>query len=572
MMSMRVANTPAARNGAANEENLDEIRDSLNRIEDVLNRGQHLLYGDDAEEGGEPATVTVAPAPASANRNGGHAYHSYHSTPQKGTVGNSFSSDFQQSPAAHPPAQLRNGTAQTSAAYPPARQALGGKRDAESPHPVAHEKARRRLSGNAARAKTAPASHTAARGLSKSKKDEEDFSASLRARQIHKITREGGRVPNLEEGVDDSDTAQNTSLEELKARIHRELEEYHRNGPLMYRRASYQRKQRASTVPRSSEPGRTSTVKSASAEKAPKRMVQLTTSALQKQRQRQQTTPARGAPIRDAATLKKSSSLRAASKPRAVSAAAPAATVAAPAARRAASRSSKPFWERLYRDAAVQQERRDARVEQRRIELEAERAKYSSHHRARPSPAKATYNAYYRSLLSPANSLNQSREMMGSHSRIGESSVPPQHTSYVPKRTTATGTSANTSAKAPASRTAAGRYAPSGAVTRAGVRQPSAQPASEKPAGASTPPVPLPLVPGSRVKAENDAKRDGAIAKTPKPEEEKETKKAEEKELPVPEERDRQSDSDLDCDTDEGPQKGSPHPYVAPLDLTALKK
>lgn len=641
-MSARIAAAPAARNSSANEENLDEIRESLNRIEEVLNRGQHLLYGDDAESSGlaDPGAVSSA-AHADGPRNG-HAYHSYRSTPQKPATANAVSPEYQRSPAAHPPVPPPHGGTAMTTSYHQGYSVFNAKAETESPYRTAF--------GSATRARTVSTHHSSTRRLSKLKKDDEEHSASARGRQIQEIKREGGRVPNLEDGVDDEDTAQDTSIEELKARIHRELEEYHRSGPLMQRRASYLRKHRASTVPRASRAGRTSTANlpatataagtgrtgstgasrvppsrpvRASKVKTPKRVVPPPPPVAQQQKQA--ATPARGALSHSAApapvarsTLKKSSATNAAAKRRAK-------TVAPPPSRPAdVSRESMPFWERLYNDAAVLQEKRDQRAEQRRIEQEVVRARSVPRRRVYRPPAHTTYSAYYRNLQTNANGTNQSRDLSAQRARVS-GNVPAQRASYVPKRTTAAAANASTKARVSASKTAASSYVSNGVPAYAAARRTSTHPASKKPTGASTPPtVPLPLGPGPRVVADEDAQQsEVADPKTSKPEKKEEPLQV--RPAPAPEEhvtpppsdrsrnvghklfadedvesrghseeaeeaetaadlmnnanraskvrpRDSDSDSDSEPESDDVLRKTTLHPYITPLDLSGIKK
>ena len=638
-MSARIAAAPAARNGSASEENLDEIRESLNRIEEVLNRGQHLLYGDDAESSGlaDPGAVSSA-AHADGPRNG-YAYHSYRSTPQKRATASAVSPEYQRSPVAHPPVPPRHGGTAMTTSYHQGYSVFNTKAETESPY--------RTASGSATRARTVSTHHSSTRRLSKLKKDDEEHSASARGRQIQEIKREGGRVPNLEDGVDDDDTAQNTSIEELKARIHRELEEYHRSGPLMQRRASHLRKHRASTVPRASRAGRTSTANlpatataagtgrtgstgasrvppprpvRASKVKTPKRVAPPPppVAQQQKQKKKQTATPARGALSHSAApapvarsTLKKSSAANAAAKPRAK-------TVAPPPSRLAdVSRESMPCWERLYNDAAVLQEKRDQRAEQRRIEQEEVRARSVPRRRVYRPPAHTTYSAYYRNLQTNANSTNQSRDLSAQRARVS-GNVPAQRASYVPKRTTAAATDANTKAKVSASKTAASSHASNGVPAHAAARRTSTHPASTPPT------VPLPLGPGPRVVADEGAQQsEAADPKTSKPEKKEEPLQV--PPAPAPEEhvtpppsdrsrnvshepfadedvesrghseeaeeaetagdlmnsanraskvrpRDSDSDSDSEPESDDVLRKSTLHPYITPLDLSGIKK
>ncbi|KPI88410.1 hypothetical protein ABL78_2475 [Leptomonas seymouri] len=596
-MSTGVSSVSAHRNGAANEDNLDEIKESLNRIEGVLNRGQHLLYGDEGEDSEAVDVSAVASVPA--HQSNGRAYNSYHTTPPKRSTVNAVSPDFQWPPATHTSAPPRNGTAQAESASKSLRY-----------HQAIHDSSCTRISGSATRARSTLTRNSGALRLSKAKKGEEVLSVSARARRIQAIKEEGGRMPNFEEGVNDDDTAQNISIAELKARIHRELEEYHRNGPLMHRHASYQRKQRASTAPRSSEALRSSAVKAAGVGKTPCRtvktsnvktpqcMARLPTSTLQQQR----TAPIRGVdstPAGRATTKSVGPSASVKPRPRTVvplpSRPTPAATVAPEN-----SGAAKPFWERLYRDAAAQQEKRDQLAEQRRIELEAERAKLLPRRRVHRPQLHSTYTAYHRVLQTHPESTSGPRKLEPSLA-AASGSIPPQHVSYLPKRTTAT--LVNTAAaKPPTSDTAARNSAPHGALGHLAARQPSAQQETRKRADAWTPQVPIALAPGSRVATENDVQRNRAAAvEAPKLE-------AERAPPPVPGElaaplseckhdtnRERLADgvgthehpgniganrademdvkhSDPHSDSDDGLKKTPPHPYVAPLDLSNIKK
>lgn len=606
---------PATSNGSANVEQLDEIRESLNRIEDVLNRGQHVLYDDEAD-GGEPADAgAVAASSAAAHGDSSHAYHSYHSTPLKRSVAEPVSPVHQRMPAAHPPIAPRRGA--------PAVEP----QPVVSPYQAAHDAAHRRPSGSATRARTASGTHhSAGRRTSKAKSEEEELSASARARQIEEIKRTSGRVPNFEDGVDDNDTAQNTSIDELKERIRRELEEYHRNGPLMHRRASYQRKQRSATVPRTFAAARVSSTKPAAAAPATSSTVPPSPPPTRPAKASKVRTPKRVAPPPAAETRaglsrsaapapvarsvpRKAATTSSTTKSRAKTVGPPAsrsahnATAAAPAA--------KPFWERLYRDAAAQQEKRDQRAEQRRIEMEAERAKSQPVRRVHRPPAHTTYSTYYRNLQSNGESAIQSREMSANRVRAGTSSssnVPAQHTSYVPKRATA----ANEGSRAGATKPPAGGSSAGSAPAHVAARRPSAQPAARKPAASSTPPVPLPLGPGPRAAAPEAATAAPPKSAAQKPTEETELRvppaAQEERATPLPDRsrdcshepfgdeaasrgqseeadaygaaaagstkhaRARHSDSDSDSEPDEVPQKSTPHPYVAPLDLSGIKK
>ncbi|CAD2220373.1 hypothetical protein AGDE_15142 [Angomonas deanei] len=66
----------------------------------------------------------------------------------------------------------------------------------------------------------------------------QEMPASARGQRISELKKRGEPVPDLEEGVDENDNAQDISIDDLKARIKRELEEYRKNGPLMLRRKS----------------------------------------------------------------------------------------------------------------------------------------------------------------------------------------------------------------------------------------------------------------------------------------------------------------------------------------------
>lgn len=179
-----------SRSASREEESIDDIKTSLSRIEKLLNRGHQLLYGPEGEDP-EPST----------------------------------------------PDDLSH-TVGAAAECPVAVAAA-----ALSPTPAAPRRLSLERSAVSTPAAT-PQPHTRqARGTGQRPpwgKNNEALERSMR-----RVRRVGKKARVLEEGIDDDDVPQDISLEDLKARIHRELEEYHRNGPLMLRRSSNARKRKS---------------------------------------------------------------------------------------------------------------------------------------------------------------------------------------------------------------------------------------------------------------------------------------------------------------------------------------
>ncbi|CAG9569685.1 conserved hypothetical protein [Leishmania major strain Friedlin] len=242
------ANDLVSSSSNSNGELVDDIKESLDRIEKLLNRGQQLLYGDGAADGkkaySEGAAVTPDGEPADADTV---------SIPTARHVDANCGS-YQLPSDTHVGLPLR-GTGTSAAAnaslYP----------QSTSQHSASHfqrnsEKLYQRLSGesnhrypsqngsNRSSLHARPHANRASVGSNRLPPGFKDkVLVSVRGRRIVQIQKEGGIVPNFEEGLDAHDTPQNFTIEELKARIHRELEEYRRLGPLMNRYKSFRRRQ-----------------------------------------------------------------------------------------------------------------------------------------------------------------------------------------------------------------------------------------------------------------------------------------------------------------------------------------
>ncbi|KAG5486055.1 hypothetical protein LSCM4_06762 [Leishmania orientalis] len=419
-MHAKTAIVPA--NGLANGnsgESIDDIKDSLDRIERLLNCGQQLLYGDEAIDGeGAAASPKEEPLAAASvsipiARHVDVSYDSYQSSSQRrqspsrgfGGVGRL---------AAH-----HHLTSATHLGLPPRDSGpSAAASSAHSPQSTPQYQA--------SRARANPVSTVSKHHLPRFKRE---LSASIRGRQIAQIQKEGGMVPNLEEGVDASDTAQNMTIAELKERIHRELEEYRRFGPLMHRLESCRRRQRTAVTKRAPINKRSALGPFPAA----------TTSApptLASKPVKQIPTPAPGAALHGAPSR---------STVHTAAAAATSGPQGLPASRRVKksanttqarstlqhSQGQTRFWERLYREPAVHQEKRDQRAEQRR--MVKRRAKQNP---SLPVVTPLGQNAY-RGHLHPVQMNKGSRtascELL-SKQTLGCSCTPPQPGSSLPKR------------------------------------------------------------------------------------------------------------------------------------------
>ncbi|KAG5485506.1 hypothetical protein LSCM1_07592 [Leishmania martiniquensis] len=395
MMYAKTAAAPA--NGIVNghsAESIDDIKDSLDRIERLLNCGQQLLYGDEAVdgEGGaaslEGVPAGAAPASIPIARHVDVSYDSYQSSsqrrqnPSRGVGGGGRLAAHRQLPPAAPHSLPPRNT--TNPLSSPQRT------------PPYH----------ASRARENPISTSSKQCPPRFKK--EKMSASLRGRQIAQIQKEGGMVPNLEEGVDASDTAQNMTIAELKERIHRELEEYRRFGPLMHRLESYQRRQRAAVTKRApaNKKGGLRPFPAGTTAAPPTPASRLV---------KQVPTPGPGVALH-----------RAPSHPgvHAAAAVTTSGPQAAPASRHVEksknvtqacstlqkSQGQAPFWERLYRETAIQQEKRDQRAEQRSVVKR--RAKQKPYPSVVAPPLQSTYSGHNNPPQMSTVSRNASCELM----------------------------------------------------------------------------------------------------------------------------------------------------------------
>lgn len=195
--------------------------------------------------------------------------------------------------------------------------------------------------------------------------------ASARAREIAKIRRASGRVPDLEEGVDPNDISQDVPIETLKERIHRELEEYRRTGPIMQRKVSKAGvvtttfaapKPRQLMPPPSRDPERSPIQRGLPQRSEPVRQAGERGRALQREPRdpmMKARHPTRSQPPASSAQAAKAKQQQTYSR-----------AISAPAPSRGDGQA--PVWMRLYQDATVQQERMKQRREQQR-EVEAAR-------------------------------------------------------------------------------------------------------------------------------------------------------------------------------------------------------
>ncbi|GET86324.1 hypothetical protein, conserved [Leishmania tarentolae] len=232
---------------------VDDIKESLDRIEKLLNRGQQLLYSDDAVDaeqagnngiivslGGKPADVDAVSIPTAQHVDTKGSSYKLPSgkragVPLRGTGAAANASCYRQSTPQHPASHFQRNS-----------QKLHRLLSGDSNHHHAsrntsnHSSLRRHPWANQAR--------VSRKYLRSDSKDKDLVSA--RGRRIVMIQKEGGIVPNFEEGLDPYDTPQNISIEVLKERIRRELEEYRRLGPLLHRHESSQRRQRGTVAHR----------------------------------------------------------------------------------------------------------------------------------------------------------------------------------------------------------------------------------------------------------------------------------------------------------------------------------
>ncbi|CBZ24226.1 conserved hypothetical protein [Leishmania mexicana MHOM/GT/2001/U1103] len=235
---------------------VDDIKESLDRIEKLLNRGQQLLYGDDAADGmeayGEGAAVSLGEDLGDADAV---------SIPTARHVDANCGS-YQLPPGTRlglPPRGAGVGAAANVLLYPqstPQHPANRFQRNSEKlyqrlsgetnhRHPL--QKGANRSSLHP-RPRANPVSMGNKRLLPGFGKDK--LLVSVRGRRVVQIQKEGGIVPNFEDGLDPYDTPQNITIEELKERIRRELEEYRRMGPLMHRYESLRRQKRVTVAKR----------------------------------------------------------------------------------------------------------------------------------------------------------------------------------------------------------------------------------------------------------------------------------------------------------------------------------
>ncbi|KAK7197085.1 hypothetical protein NESM_000653100 [Novymonas esmeraldas] len=503
-----------------------DVKDSFDRIEELLNRGQQLLYGDEAADG---AAASPDGEPADA---GAAAYGSYPSSSYKDP--RNYGAGIT-APAGLPP---RSSAAAAAASSPSHSQlASRSQRDAENPYQRLLQESNLRLPrkttskqrGSRAIARAGTTSTGSKRRLSRSKKDEEEeMSASARGRQIAQIQREGGRLPNLEEGVDASDTVQNLTIEELKERIRRELDEYQRSGPLMQRRPSYQRQQRAAAAKRAAikTKGATKSPVPPARQQAPRVVPRSRGGA-------PHTAPARSAAASPSSLFATSAS---AAKP-----GVPARTVSRSVAR--SSSAAPPFWERLYRDGAAQQQKRDQRAEQRRVEEEKEHAAVKPRRVTAPlpPPVHSTYSAYYRPLQMDTGSRSGSYDLQAKSAPI-----PPQRTSYLPRTQARSPLAAATSKSSTAPTSQLSTDAP---ARIAALRRPSA-PSGAQVSGSAKPPA-VPLAPPLKPKIEEEE---------------------EQQQQHATHNRERYDDIEELSSPDEMDDRSASQPYVAPLDLSKIKK
>lgn len=541
-----------------------DVRESFDRIELLLNRGQQLLYGDEAGADGNGVAAAVTspdgePADAGAVPTGYadpaqcSPVHSSQPPHPRTTMPPSGATGLPPRGAAAAPGP--SSASPYGGLAPPASRAQQDQENSyqrllaqsNAGHPPAGATGSK-LRGSRVRGRTQSLAIGGKRRAARPKQeDEADFSASVRGRMIVQLQKEGGRVPNLEEGVDAGDTAQNYTIAELKARIRRELEEYQRNGPLMQRRESF--------VQRS----RTAASRVATGAAAPSAGVK---SSKRPAESRVTAPPAMtGALVRKQVRTVPASVPASKAAKRPVAAQPKAKSVGGTPATTTALHRQTPFWERLYRDAATQQERRDQRVEQRRVAEEKARTVHKAR-RANPAaaPVHSTYSAYYRPLQLDAASRSHSRDRSAkSRSGTNGTIVPPQHTSYVPRPQAHNGAAAGMSAsksslisthstgEVPA-RVAAPRRAstfsgsPNGSKSMVGAA--SASPAA---------PSPLPLKPKTEMPSPTQVHAE-AQAQSHEPF------------------GDDIAEISSPDDEDECDNSASGQPYITPLDFTGIKK
>lgn len=365
------------------EMGMNGVADSLNRIEKLLDRGQQLLYGDDDYNEVSPVSDTGEPLDSSVSgvvRQKG--YYSSHAV-----VAAAAAAPPPPPAAAPPPSKLTGkpsrGMRGAAAAAPNTMSRSHQDLETSYQKLLASNRQKQKVNGSRHHLHSGikPLASTPSRlRLSGSgERDTVSFSASARAREIAQIKKSGGSVPNLEDGVDANDTPQNITIEELKARIHRELEEYQRNGPIMLRRPSYAKKGtiRPDSIRRPITPQPKTTTTPAAT-----RLRASATPAATRVSQRQAVKP------QVSRTVVGPNRATGAKKP-----SAPASQVKQPSpARRQASTSptttsSIPIWERLYHDASAQQ-KRSQRLKDRHLEAEvARRTPPKKQTRTSPQPS-----------------------------------------------------------------------------------------------------------------------------------------------------------------------------------------
>lgn len=371
------------------DDSIEDIKDSLDRIEELLTRGHQLLYGEEnAENALSPLTPKddeQAPKAAVAPRVG--ATPSGRGAPRPGAV--------RPIHVVSQPTGLPSRNAPAAAAA----EQWSAPRKSRAESSLRHQ----RLS----------AGH-----------EEDSLSIHESAARIRNARAKGRPLPNLEEGIDENDVARSISLDELKARIHRELEEYRRNGPVMKRTKPVQKSKARSTA--AAAPPKKGQARAdvnndsngAAARQPPRSSLpakRFTAAPRQAQARASRGDENDRHPSRPSAPTKKPAA-RSMVKPAPVSGASPPAKSHPPA--RGAARSlgyrdtqgpadagqpraatadstynqsypqgRQPFWVRLYNDAAVQQEklermREDAKRQQ---ELRASHAATNFHRRVRGS-------------------------------------------------------------------------------------------------------------------------------------------------------------------------------------------
>ncbi|CAM41817.1 conserved hypothetical protein [Leishmania braziliensis MHOM/BR/75/M2904] len=390
MMPAKTATAPADDLfSGKSRELVDDIKNSLDRIEKLLNCGQQLLYGDGAADGEEasvspdedPADVSVVAISALQHFN--PSYASYHSSPQR-RRGSSCGLGSGGESVAHQQLASRSQYNSENASH-----RLSG--EGSHQHSLKNSSKERSRYGRSRADQRLMGSN---RPLLRSKRNE--VSPSLRGRQIRS---ERGRMRNLEEGVDPSDTPQNITIAALKERIRRELEEYRRSGPLMHRIELHQRLQRAVIAKRAlSKNGASSPSGAATAVSRPSACVA-------------------------AASVKSGSH-------------------AAPESRQVVKRANTtstrrtlqnlqeqtPLWEHSYRNTAMQQPKWDHRAQQRHVENG--RSVEKSHPPTVASPVPNTYSPHYHPLKMSTGSHSSSRDLP-SNQTSGSSYAPRQHMYHV---------------------------------------------------------------------------------------------------------------------------------------------